>query len=197
MFSFVLLHSPHMTLQLRFVAQLVTGEHAEFVGTGWADLTCPCRVLVVHQACAPAQTSCSAYLLSAVLPPFTLVLSSHPILYLIACRERSTHDVTAAAQSVSTASTAFRSATSSQNNVLMARKGSASSEEHSTQEKQSTDVDCSCKKTIQSSRGVRSRNELMGGNVQVLVCHPSLHPHLVLPCVAVFQGGDCANAKHT
>ena len=151
--------------QLRIVAQLMTGEHAELVGTGWADLTCLCQVPAVHQACAPAQTSCSAYLLSAVLPPFRLGLSSHPILYLIACRERSTHDVTAAAQSMPPASPAFRSATSSQNNVLVARKGSAISEKLSAQEKQSTDVDCSCKKTVQPSRGVRSCNELMGGNV--------------------------------
>ena len=143
----------------------MTGEHAELVGTGWADLTCLCRVLAVHQACAPAQTSCSAYLLSAVLPPFTLVLSSHPIFYLIACRERSTHDVTAAAQSVPTASPAFCSGTSTQDNLLMARKGSATSEEHSAQEKQRTDVDCSCKETVQPSRGVRSCNELMGANV--------------------------------
>ena len=143
----------------------LNGEHAAFVGTGWADLTCLCRVLAVHQACAPAQTSCSAYLLLAVLPPFKSVFSSHPIQYLIACRERSTHHVTAVAQSVPTASPAFRSATALQNNVLMARKGSASSEEHSAQEKQRTDVDCSCKTTVQPSRGVRSCDQLMEVNV--------------------------------
>ena len=143
----------------------LNGEHAELVGTGWAALTGLCRVLAVHQAGAPAQTSCSASLLSAVLPPFKLILSSHPILYLIACRDRSTHDVTAAAQSVPTASPAFRSAASSQSNVLLARKGSASSEKHSAQEKQRTDVDCSCKKTVQPSRGVRSCTKLMSINV--------------------------------
>lgn len=58
--------------------------------------------------------------------PFKLVLSSHPKVWLIACRERSIHDVTAAAQSVPLAPPAFCSATAPKNHMFMARDGSVS-----------------------------------------------------------------------
>ena len=151
----------------------MNGEHAD-CGHGLGSETCLCRVPAVHWACAPAQTSCSAHLLSAVLSPFKLVLPLHPILYLVACREGFTHDVTAAAQSVPIASPAFCSATSSQNNVLMARKSSACPEKHSAWEKQRTDVDSLCKKTVQPSRGVRSCNELVGRKFMSSVFYPSV-----------------------